>query len=167
MQRRPRLAFVLGLVQMPDGAQAVRVTIPVFGDQHPRCAHVLLDAFQTTGPRDGGVAVGILLESSTEHGGTVRGDSVKAVRDSVAGASIYVWDAASRMADGDAISAAVHAKCAVADRNLAFITSANLTTAALERNMELGMLIRGGTVPDRLRQHLAALVATKVVAKLS
>lgn len=112
-----------------------------------------------------GVAVSILLESSTEHGGTVRGDSVKAVREAVAGASIYIWDAASRKADGDAISAAVHAKCAVADSKLAFITSANLTTAALERNMELGMLIRGGTVPERLRQHLAALVSTKVISE--
>lgn len=110
-----------------------------------------------------GVVVSILLESSTEHGGTVRGDSVKAVRDAVAGAFIYTWNAASRKADGDTTSAAVHAKCAVADRKLAFITSANLTTAALERNMELGMLIRGGTVPERLRQHLAALVTTKVI----
>lgn len=111
-----------------------------------------------------GVAVGILLESSTEHGGTVRGDSVKAVRDAVAGASIYTWGALSKKTDGDAISAAVHAKCAVADRKLAFITSANLTTAALERNMELGMLIRGGTIPERLQQHLAALVTTKVIS---
>lgn len=114
-----------------------------------------------------GVAVSVLLESSTEYGGTVRGDSIKAVRDAVAGAAIYVWETASRKTDSDAISAAVHAKCAVADRRLAFITSANLTTAALERNMELGMLIRGGTVPDRLRQHLAALVSTKVIRKFA
>ena len=63
------------------------------------------------------------------------------------------------------MSAAVHAKCAVADSKLAFITSANLTTAAMERNMELGMLIRGGSVPQQLRQHLAALVNTKVVIR--
>ena len=93
----------------------------------------------------------------------VKAVSVKAASDAIAGASIYVWDAASRKVDGEAISAAVHAKCAVADRAVAFITSANLTTAAMERNMELGMLIRGGAVPDRLRQHLAALVATKVI----
>jgi len=61
------------------------------------------------------------------------------------------------------MSASVHAKCAVADSRLAFITSANLTSAALERNMELGLLLRGGTVPDRLHAHLAALVTTKVV----
>jgi phosphatidylserine/phosphatidylglycerophosphate/cardiolipin synthase-like enzyme len=49
---------------------------------------------------------------------------------------------------------------------LVFITSANLTTAALERNMELGMLIRGGPVPDKLRQHLAALATTKVITEV-
>lgn len=110
-----------------------------------------------------GIAVSILLESSTERGGTVRGDSVKAVHDAVSDASIYIWDAASRKSDGDSISAAVHAKCAVSDGKIAFITSANLTTAAMERNMELGMLIRGGAVPERLRQHLMALVTTKVI----
>jgi cardiolipin synthase len=111
------------------------------------------------------VAVSILVESSIEHGGTLHGDSVKSVRDAITGAKIYVWAQESKKLDGEPISAAVHAKCAVADRKLAFITSANLTTAALERNMELGMLIRGGTVPDRLGQHLAALVTTKVITE--
>lgn len=110
-----------------------------------------------------GVSLRILLESSTEHGGTVRGDSVKAVGEAVPGASIYVWDAASRYADGDAVTAAVHAKCAVADVTLAFITSANLTSAALERNMELGVLVRGGLVPARIRQHFTALLDTRVL----
>jgi len=110
-----------------------------------------------------GVIVNILLESSTEHGGTLRGDSVKAVQDAVPGASVFVWNAESRKVEGDAGSAAVHAKCIVADSRLAFITSANLTSAALERNMELGLLIRGGSVPNSLRSHLEALVKTKVI----
>lgn len=110
-----------------------------------------------------GVGVRILLESSREHGGTVRGDGVQAIRDAIPKSSIYVWDAASRKGNGDLASVAVHAKCAVADKMLAFITSANLTTAALERNMELGVLIRGGTVPDQLGRHLEALVTTKVI----
>jgi phosphatidylserine/phosphatidylglycerophosphate/cardiolipin synthase-like enzyme len=37
----------------------------------------------------------------------------------------------------------MHAKAAVADSSTAFLTSANLTEAALERNMELGVLIHG------------------------
>jgi phosphatidylserine/phosphatidylglycerophosphate/cardiolipin synthase-like enzyme len=113
---------------------------------------------------DRGVVVRILLESSTEQGGAVRGDAVRAMREAVPRATILVWEPATRNIR-DGLSACVHAKCAVADRRLAFITSANLTPAALERNMELGLLIRGGSVPERLRAHLDALVATKVIVE--
>jgi phosphatidylserine/phosphatidylglycerophosphate/cardiolipin synthase-like enzyme len=58
----------------------------------------------------------------------------------------------------------MHAKCAVADGSLAFVTSANLTRAALERNIELGLLIRGGDVPKDLHRHLDNLVATQKLA---
>lgn len=112
-----------------------------------------------------GVRVSVLLESSLEHGGTAKGDSVKTIAESIPGAIIYVWAAASREPHGDALSASVHAKCAVADRKLALITSANLTSAALERNMELGLLIRGGSVPEKLHAHLEALVATNVIER--
>ncbi len=114
-----------------------------------------------------GVSANILLESSTEHGGAVKGDSVTAMAEAVPGSIIYIWDPAAKKAEGDSLSASVHAKCAVADSRLAFITSANLTSAALERNMELGLLLRGGTVPDRLRLHLAALATTKVIKEWS
>lgn len=115
---------------------------------------------------DRGVAVGILLESCLEHGGAVNGDGVSMMGDAVPCATIYIWDPAAKKPDGDTLLASVHAKCVVADRKLAFITSANLTSAAMERNMELGILIRGGIVPDRLRSHLTALVTTKVIRKL-
>ncbi len=110
-----------------------------------------------------GVETRILLESSKEYGGAVRGDGVKAMHAAVPGAEIYVWDPSAKKPDVDSLSAVVHAKCAVADSRLAFITSANLTSAALERNMELGLLIRGGTVPDRLLAHLEALATTNVI----
>jgi len=51
----------------------------------------------------------------------------------------------------------MHAKAAVADSSLAFLTSANLTEAVFERNMELGVLIRGGPLQaaiDRLIDSL-------------
>ena len=112
---------------------------------------------------DRGVNARILLESSTDHGGAVVGDSVKSMADAVPGATVYIWDAAAKGIAGSTLSASVHAKCAVSDRKLAFITSANLTSAAMERNMELGLLIRGGTVPERLQSHLDALVTTKVI----
>ncbi len=114
---------------------------------------------------DRGVNTSILLESSTGHGGVIVGDTVKTMAEAVPGATVYVWDPASKGADGDLLSASVHAKCIVADRKLAFITSANLTSAALERNMELGVLIRGGPVPERLQLHLNALVTTNVIKR--
>jgi cardiolipin synthase len=41
----------------------------------------------------------------------------------------------------------MHVKAAAADSRVAFLSGANLTEAALERNMELGVLIRGGHLP--------------------
>lgn len=114
-----------------------------------------------------GVRVRILLESSVEQGGAVRGDSAETLAKAVPGAIVYAWDPAERKHNIEAQSASVHAKCLVADRKLAFITSANLTSAALERNMELGLLIRGGTVPDRLQAHLEALAATRIITRVT
>lgn len=112
-----------------------------------------------------GVRVRILLESSAEQGGALRGDSARALAEAAPGAMVYAWDPTQRKHEGEGLSASVHAKCAVADGKLAFVTSANLTSAALERNMELGLLIRGGTVPDRLRAHLEALAATRIITR--
>lgn len=46
--------------------------------------------------------------------------------------------------------ASMHAKLLVVDRKTALIGSANLTEAALGRNLECGVLLRGGEVPGRL-----------------
>jgi PLD-like domain len=43
----------------------------------------------------------------------------------------------------------LHAKCAVIDSNLLFLSSANLTEFAFNLNMELGVLIKGGSLPAR------------------
>lgn len=112
-----------------------------------------------------GVHVNLLLESSTEHGGTIRGDSIQAMNTAVPEATIYVWAPDAKRPENASLSASVHAKCAVADGEVAFITSANLTSAALERNMELGVLLRGGTPPERLHAHLTALITTREITR--
>ena len=48
----------------------------------------------------------------------------------------------------------MHAKILVVDRRIALVGSANLTGHALERNLECGVLIRGGPVPGQLVAHL-------------
>ena len=57
----------------------------------------------------------------------------------------------------------IHVKCAVADRNLAFVSSANLTAYAMESNMELGVLIRGGPVPVRIAEIFDRLIVDGIL----
>lgn len=112
-----------------------------------------------------GVRLSIILESSERHGGRVSFDSVKKMKEAIPGAHVYIWSAEAKDRDTGGLGGAVHAKCAVADGRTAFITSANLTNAAMERNMELGVLVGGGHLPDQLDRHLNALVTTKMLVK--
>jgi len=121
----------------------------------------VVDALQRAIERS--VRVRVLLEQSTQHGGSVTVDSIGILRRKVPRVEFYEWDRTN--ADLSA-TASVHAKCAVADGNIAFVTSANLSEAAMERNMELGVLLRGGQVPGLLDRHLAALVTTKQLRAL-
>lgn len=112
------------------------------------------------------VRINVLLEASTEHGGRVTVDSVKAMKEAVPSANIYGWNSHSLKSESGRFNGSVHAKCAVADGKLAFITSANLSIAAMERNMEIGVLVKGGLLPDELHRHLDALVATGTVERV-
>jgi len=112
------------------------------------------------------VQIDVLLESSREYGGKVDHNSVEAMKKVLPSINTYVWSPEKKSLPGQ-LSGSVHAKCAVADGELAFITSANLTSAAMERNMELGVLVRGGTLPFELYRHLEALISTKIIEKVS
>jgi phosphatidylserine/phosphatidylglycerophosphate/cardiolipin synthase-like enzyme len=57
-------------------------------------------------------------------------------------AALYEWAPERRPRDEKGRPGLMHAKAAVADSRIAFLTSANLTEAALERNMELGVCRR-------------------------
>ena len=111
-----------------------------------------------------GVRVDILLESSNKHGGKVDIDSIRTFSEKIPEANLYVWNEGKTSEEG--LQGSVHAKCAVCDGKWAFITSANLTKAAMERNMELGVLVKGGDLPKSLQRHLQALVDTKKIGKI-
>jgi cardiolipin synthase A/B len=55
--------------------------------------------------------------------------------------------------------AALHAKIIVVDDRIALITSANLTSRAMEANLECGILIHGGPQPRAVRDHITGLQA--------
>ncbi len=73
------------------------------------------------------------------------------------GASLFFWPPERRPRDSEGRAGLMHAKAALADSKLAFLSSANLTEAALERNMELGVLIRGGNLPSSIDRLVDAL----------
>ena len=109
---------------------------------------------------DRGVMVSMLLELSRKHGGSINFDVIGKMRTLVSGAQLYAWrDKTALFLEGR-----VHAKVAVADGRVCFITSANLTGYAMDRNMEAGVLITGGHIPRLLNDHLQALVTLNVIA---
>ena len=54
-----------------------------------------------------------------------------------------------------------------ADGQRALVTSANLTGNALELNMELGLLVEGGSVPGRLSQHFGELIDRGILREMN
>ena len=59
--------------------------------------------------------------------------------------------------------AALHAKCVVVDRQRVFVSSANFTEAAQERNIEVGLLIQSGWLAERIIGHFEAMVADRLL----
>lgn len=109
---------------------------------------------------DRGVVISMLLELSQDHGGSITFDAIGKMRTLVPAAKLYAWrDRVDPFSDGR-----VHAKVAVADGRMCFITSANLTGHAMEKNMEAGVLISGGRIAKLLDEHLRALVDLNVVS---
>lgn len=108
---------------------------------------------------DRGVLVSMLLESSQDHGGSISIDVIGKMRTLVPSARLYAWIDKNEEFSGGR----VHAKVALADRAVCFITSANLTGHAMEKNMEAGVLITGGQIPKLLDVHLRTLVELRQV----
>lgn len=110
---------------------------------------------------DRGVAISMLLESSQDYGGIINFDVIGKMRTLIPLSKFYAWcNKTDSFSDGR-----VHAKVAVADDNMCFITSANLTGYALEKNMEAGVLINGGLIPKQISEHLNYLVSMELVTE--
>ncbi len=55
-------------------------------------------------------------------------------------------------------SGVLHAKAAVADDEAVFVTSANLTEAPLDRNIEVGLFVRDRALATSLSSHFRGLI---------
>ena len=59
-----------------------------------------------------------------------------------------------------------HAKCVVVDDGRAFVTSANFTEWAQQRNVEAGVLIRDSQFASQLRRQFTGLVEGRQVRRV-
>jgi len=63
-------------------------------------------------------------------------------------------------------SSCMHAKCVVVDQQRTFLTSANFTEAAQERNIEAGVVIDDANLALRIHQQFARLVEARSLIQL-
>ena len=114
-----------------------------------------------------GVAVTFIVESVEESEGKITFETVAAMGHAlIEAATIYIWPQEQRPRDVIGRYGSLHAKGAVADDSIALISSANLTEFALNLNMELGVLIRGGNLPGQIASHVQRLIEERILVRL-
>lgn len=115
-----------------------------------------------------GVRVVFVLESESVSGGKVDFDPLPHLNGGAAQrAEVYVWPMQQRRRDARGRHGTLHAKFAVADRRRLLISSANLTADAFDLNIELGVLLTGGSAPEEAAAHVDGLVRVGVLQRHS
>ena len=111
-----------------------------------------------------GVNISICVEAPEPGEGKMTYDTIKALGNQVAqNATVYIWPKDKRPQTDDGKYGSLHVKCAVADEEWLFISSANLTEYALTLNMELGVLIKGAPLPGNVTAHFNRLIEDQVL----
>ena len=112
---------------------------------------------------DRGVGVRIILETRDDTPDRSGPDPAAALKHLPFAVPVYRWPKEQRGAKGGSM----HVKCVIRDRADVLVTSANLTSAAMERNMELGLLVQGGRTPAVIEQHFDDLIEGGVLVRVS
>ncbi|WP_334169936.1 DISARM system phospholipase D-like protein DrmC [Zoogloea sp.] len=117
---------------------------------------------------DRGVRVVFVLENEAVSGGKVTFDPLPHLRGrSAREPMVYVWPVSERRRDARGRYGTLHAKFAVVDRCRLLISSANLTEDALDLNIELGVLLTGGTAPNEAATNIDALIRLEILQRLT
>jgi phosphatidylserine/phosphatidylglycerophosphate/cardiolipin synthase-like enzyme len=115
-----------------------------------------------------GVEINIIVESPDASEGKIAYDTIAALgRAMKSKAKIFIWPHAKREVSANGKYGALHAKVAVGDTNILYISSANLTDYAMSLNMEMGILVFGGDLPAQAQGHFDELIAEGTLSELS
>ena len=116
-----------------------------------------------------GVRVVFVLESSEAgKGGKVDFDPLPHLTTGAPGSmEVYAWPASQRPRDAQGRHGTLHAKFAVADRRQLLVSSANLTEFAFTLNIELGVLLTGGTGPAEVAGQVDQMIRLGVFQRVA
>ena len=93
-------------------------------------------------------------------------DTLLALGPQVANAcQVYLWPRENRPCDETGKVGILHVKCAVADGRTLFLSSANLTEYAFTLNMEMGLLVTGGSLPGQIAAHFDQMIGLGLLAR--
>ena len=116
---------------------------------------------------DRGVAINVVVESPDRIEGQKAYSTLAALGPTVAGrCGVYVWPIEGRFRGGSGKPGILHVKCVVADGRWLFLSSANLTEYAFSINMELGVLITGGSTSVQVEAHFGRMIASGALVKV-
>jgi phosphatidylserine/phosphatidylglycerophosphate/cardiolipin synthase-like enzyme len=114
-----------------------------------------------------GVKITVVVETPDRLDVQNEYSTLRALGDDVARCSaVYYWPKESRKSEAGKLGI-LHVKCVVADGRWLFLSSANLTKYAFSLNMELGVLITGGPVPEKIERMFEGLIGDGVLAAVS
>lgn len=149
------------ILQLLDAAKK-RITLVSFAVYRiPNIAKALVKAAKR------GVRLTVIVETPDKIEGEGEYNTIQALGQEVAAcSSVYFWPKHKRKTSEGGKPGILHVKCAVADGEWLFLSSANLTQQAFTINMELGMLVRGGTMPKRVEEQFRVLIQRQVVEQV-
>ena len=141
------------ILQVLDSAKT-RITLVSFAVYRiPNICNALVRAAKR------GVRLTVIVETPDKIAGEGEYSTIRALGPEVAACStVYFWPKENRPVGDNNKVGILHVKCAVADGKWLFLSSANLTQQAFTINMELGILVSGGTMPTRVEQQFRSLV---------
>lgn len=140
------------LLELIDGARECVYVVAFAAYKVPQ----VRDAVQAATER--GVRVVFVLESSGVSGGKVDFDPLPHLAGDIAAPEVYVWPRSTRPTDSKGKYGTLHAKFAVADKSRLLVSSANLTEYAFNLNIELGVLITGGSAAEQATEQVDELI---------
>ncbi|GAA1190092.1 DISARM system phospholipase D-like protein DrmC [Prauserella alba] len=143
----PVRATAQALIQVVNEATAELLLMTYSGRRHEPLREALSAAVER------GVEITVVVETLQGAGSALAGQEPAAAFAGISGVRLWHWPVARRTEPRSKL----HAKLAVADRRVLLVSSANLTQSGVEKNIEAGTLVRGGSAPPRTAEHILEL----------